>query len=131
MSSFFWNVRGFNKISKHSVVKKWIQQEKLQFGCLLETRVRHQKAENIVKTVFQDWSFISNYDSHRLGRIWVVWSPNVRLTPCFTSSQMVTCSVKVEGMENEQKNSFKGAASNIANKLIAPKYRRPWKLPQV
>ena len=32
---------------------------------------------------------------------------------------------------NEQKNSFKGAASNIANKLIAPKYRRPWKLPQV
>ena len=99
MSSFFWNVRGFNKMSKHSIVRKWVSQEDLQFGCILEMRVQEKKAERIVGSVFPEWSFISNYAFNRLGRIWEVWSPRVRLTPCFTSGQMITCSVLMENME--------------------------------
>jgi len=106
MSSFFWNVRGFNKMSKHSVVRNWVHQEELQFGCLLETRVREKKAEDIVKKVFPDWSYLTNYSFNRLGRIWVVWSSKVRLTPCFTSGQMITCSVLMEGAETEFFCSF-------------------------
>ena len=43
MSSFFWNVRGFNKPLKHSVVKKWLSNNDMKFGCILETRVKEQK----------------------------------------------------------------------------------------
>ena len=118
MSSFFWNVRGFNKDSKHSVVRNWVLKEKLQFGCILETRVKQSKAESIVKSVFRDWSFISNYDSNRLGKIWVVWSPSVRLTPCFTSSQIITFSVQMEGKEDEFFCSFVYASNLVEERKL-------------
>lgn len=118
MSTFFWNVRGFNKSSKHSVVHDWVLKEGLQFGCFLETRVKRRKSASIVKTVFQDWSFISNYDSHRLGRICVVWSPRVRMTPCFTSSQMITCSVQMEGREGEFFTFFVYASNFVDGRKI-------------
>ena len=73
-------------MSKYSVIRNWILHENLQFGCILETRVKERRADSIFRSVFRDWSLISNYDFTRLGRIWVVWSPKVRLTPCFTSS---------------------------------------------
>jgi len=101
MSSFFSNVRGSNKRSKHYVVKDWVAKANLQFGCLLETRVKERQAEIVFQSVFPDWSFLSNYVSHRLGRIWVVWSSKVRLTPVFTSSKMITVSVLMEGISNE------------------------------
>lgn len=61
MSSFFWNVCDFNKMSKHYVVRDWVFKEGLQFGCLLETRVKQKKTENIVITVFQDWCFMIGF----------------------------------------------------------------------
>ena len=82
MSVFFWNVRGLNKSSKHSIVRKWLSQSSMQFGGLLETRVNEGKSSDIISSTFQDWSSLTNYyKSHRLGRIWVVWSASVRLTP--------------------------------------------------
>ena len=53
MTGFFWNVRGFNKQSKHRVVDKWIQDKGLLFGGLLETRVKEGKSERILSTVFR------------------------------------------------------------------------------
>lgn len=100
MSSFFWNVRGFNKSNKHSVVSEWIGREGLKFGCLLETRVQEKKADRIISSVFRGWSAMSNYEFNRLGRIWVVWRSDIRVTPVFKSEQMITCSVLVdEGAE--------------------------------
>lgn len=113
MSSFFWNVRGFNKKSKHSVVRQWVLKSDIQFGCLLETRVKENKSENIINSVFPDWSFLSNYDSNRLGRIWIVWNPTTRVTPFFTSAQMITCSVLLEGAENEFFCSFVYASNYV------------------
>lgn len=52
MIGFFWNVRGFNKSSKHGVVRSWVQNKELQFGCLLETRVKENKAKQIVSSIF-------------------------------------------------------------------------------
>lgn len=49
MSSFFWNVREFNKSLKHSVVKEWIGNREVKFGCILETRVKETKAGKITK----------------------------------------------------------------------------------
>lgn len=82
-------------------------------GCQLETRVKEKKSENVLKSVFPDWYFLSNYDSNRLGRIWVVWNPKVRLMPCFTSAQMITCSVLLEGAVNEFFCSFVYASNYI------------------
>lgn len=95
------NVRGFNKSSKHEVVRNWVRSKKMEFGCLLDTRVKENKANQIVSSMFQGWSFINNYEFNRKGRIWVVWSPQVRLTPVFTSSQIVTVSVLIEGETEE------------------------------
>lgn len=72
MPWFFWNVRGFNKLNKHSVMRDWIQNDSLTFGCLLETRVKSNKASRIISSVFRDWSSMTNYEFNRLGRIWVV-----------------------------------------------------------
>lgn len=71
MSNFSWNVRGFNKTTKHSVVHHWTNNNEVQFGCLLETRVKEKKANRIVSQVFNGWSFMANYEFNRLGRIWI------------------------------------------------------------
>lgn len=106
MTGFFWNVRGFNKKSKHTVVNNWIQNKGLQFGALLETRVKESKSEQIVSSVFQGWSFVNNYEYSRNGRIWVVWSPQIRVTPVYKSDQIITVSVLKEGESEEFLCSF-------------------------
>ncbi|XP_033129527.1 uncharacterized protein LOC108872236 [Brassica rapa] len=106
MSGFYWNIRGFNKPSKHSIVKDWVRRSGFQFGCIIETRVKENKAKRIIEEVFPGWSSITNYEHHRLGRIWVLWSPKVRVTPCFQSAQMITCSILLEDMAEEIFCSF-------------------------
>ena len=99
MSSFFWNVCGFNKTLKHSVLKDWLSNKDLKFGCILETRVKEGKAGRILSTVFKDWSYMTNYEYSQGGRVWVVWKDTVRMTPVYKSYQMITCSVSVQGFE--------------------------------
>lgn len=106
MTGFFWNVRGFNKQSKHRVVKNWVQEKGLQFGGLLETRVKESKSAQIISSVFPGWSAVNNYEYNRKGRIWVTWSSQVRMTPVFKSEQMITMSVLLEGEEDEFFCSF-------------------------
>ncbi|XP_010463164.1 PREDICTED: uncharacterized protein LOC104743817 [Camelina sativa] len=106
MSGFFWNMRGFNKSKKHSIVRDWLQTESLQFGCLLETRVQETKAPRIISSVFRGWSSITNYEFNDLGRIWVVWKEDVRVTPVFKSGQVVTCSILLLGNTMEFFVSF-------------------------
>ena len=62
MAGFFWNVRGFNKLLKHSVVKEWVRGSDMKFGCVLETRVKEIKAGKILNSVFGDWSAMTNYE---------------------------------------------------------------------
>lgn len=69
MECFSWNVRGFNKDLKHSVVSEWVSNKDMRFGCILETRVKEGKAGKILKKVFKDWSSITNYEDSEGGRI--------------------------------------------------------------
>lgn len=84
---------GFNKSVKHSVVKKWVQEQGFQFGALLETRVKEGRSQRISNLVFQDWNMMSNYEFAPLGRIWLLWKPEVRVTPVYKTDQMITVSV--------------------------------------
>lgn len=89
----------FNKRLKHSVVKEWISSNDMKFGCLLETRVKERKSEKILKSVFRDWSSMTNYEHSHGGRIWLVWRYSVRLTPVYKTYQLITCSV---GLQDEE-----------------------------
>lgn len=101
MIGFFWNVRGFNKKSKQDVVRSWINNKELKFGCLLEIRVKENKAYQIVLSIFSDWSFINNYEYNRKGRIWVIWSFQVRIISIFKFDQIITVLVLMEGEVEE------------------------------
>ena len=118
MSGFFWNIRGLNKTNKHPVIREWIKKSSLQFGCILETRVRESKADRIASSIFRDWSMLSNYEYSRLGKIWVVWSPKVRVTPCFKSAQLITCSILMEGAQEDIICSFVYAANRAEERRV-------------
>ncbi|KAF8092913.1 hypothetical protein N665_0396s0003, partial [Sinapis alba] len=96
----------FNKLSKQDVVRDWIKKNSFQFGCIIETRVKESRAGGIVSSVCPGWSTISNYEHNRLGRIWVLWGPKVRVTPCYKSGQLITCSILFEGSSEEVFCSF-------------------------
>lgn len=80
---------------KHNVVKSWIQAVRPSFGSFLETRVQIQNAEDIIKSTLPGWSSLSNYDHHRLGRIWVCWTNDVQFTPLLKSAQHITSLVTI------------------------------------
>lgn len=99
MSSFFWNVRGFNKPLKHSIVREWVGNNELMFGSILETRVKEKKAEGILNSVFRGWSYMMNYENSQGGRIWFVWKDEVCIMPVYKSDQLITCSVGLKDQE--------------------------------
>lgn len=113
MSSFFWNVSGFNKPTKHSILRNWLQDQNIQFGGILETRVKEGKAPCILNSVFGEWSYMSNYEFNQGGRIWVLWRDSVRISPGFKSDQLITCSVLLQGEEEEFFCSFVYALNTV------------------
>lgn len=86
-------------------MQKWMQENEFFFGCVLETRVKECKAQSIVSTVFPSWSFMSNYEFNRLGRI---WNDKVRLTPVFKSGQIL-----MDGQAKEFFCSFIYASNSV------------------
>jgi hypothetical protein len=57
---------------------------KVSILCLIETRVKQDKAQEIVNALVPGWDWINNYGTHRLGRIWICWNPGL------TSSKLVS-----------------------------------------
>lgn len=78
---------------KHDIVRSWIRSAKSSFGCLLETRVQKDNSD-IIASVFPGWSSLTNYDYHRLGRIWLIWSDKITITTLYKSPQLITVKVK-------------------------------------
>lgn len=120
MSGFFWNIRGFNKQSKHLVAKEWIRRSGFQFGCFIETRVKENRVKGILEKVVPGWSYLANYEHNSLGRIWFTWNPKVRVTPCFQSAQLVTVSILMEGCVEEV------FCSCVYGKNLADERRELW-----
>ena len=113
MVGFFWNIRGFNKKIKQKAVSNWVRSSNMEFGCIIETRVKERKAKKIITETIEGWDSITNYEFKNLGRIWVVWRQDVRMTPIYKSSQVITCSVLRKGEEKEFLCSFIYAANGV------------------
>ena len=90
ISLFAWNTRGFNKMRKQTAICSGIQSAKPSFGCLIETRVWEENSVSILNSALPNWNFLTNYDHHRLGKIWVCWAGDVSVTLLFKSAQCVT-----------------------------------------
>ncbi|KAH0898700.1 LOW QUALITY PROTEIN: hypothetical protein HID58_048268, partial [Brassica napus] len=97
MTSFFaWNMCGFNMPCKHRAVRSWIQSEKPRIGCLVETRVREEKLIKCMDAAMPHWKVLTNYEHHKLGRIWFCWSSEeVMVTKLHMSDQIISCAIQI------------------------------------
>jgi exonuclease III len=94
MKILIWNIRGFNIPFKQQEVRKEVKRLNVNIICLVETRVKKDKAQNIKNAVLTGWNLIHNYDMHWLGRIWVCWDPGITSIKQLSShEQVVTCQV--------------------------------------
>lgn len=73
---------------------------------MIETRAKEGKAKRVGDTIFRNWPVLTNYEYNHVGHIWVVWKNNARLAPFYKSSQVITCSAKLEAQEDEFFCSF-------------------------
>lgn len=73
MNIISWNVRGLNKGYKQKELKNFISVNKVVLIAVLENRVKEEKAEAVIKKVFNSWRWIVKYNVAPSGRIWVVW----------------------------------------------------------
>lgn len=71
----------------------------MSFGCILETRVKESKSDGVLKKVFKDWSYMTNYEHNQCGRIWLVWREEVNMIPVYKTDQLITCSVRLPDQE--------------------------------
>jgi len=119
MSSFFsWNTRGFNQPRKHNIVRSWIQAVRPSFGSFLETRVQETNSLSVLQSILPGWSYLTNYDHHRLGRTWVDSSDVVVMTLLTKSSQHITCSVQIVGTREQFICSFVYASNFPSERRI-------------
>ncbi|XP_020262988.1 uncharacterized protein LOC109838968 [Asparagus officinalis] len=96
-----WNIRGFNKSSKHLVVKKFIQDYKISFLALLETKVAIEKMKIIAAKIAKDWQWTSNVQhTANKARIWVLWDSNYISVQNINSSEQFM-SFKVESKDGK------------------------------
>lgn len=63
--------------------------------------------------MFPGWPSLTNYENHRLGRLWIVWKDNVRGTPIYKSPHLITCSILVEWRSDETNFTFVYASNLV------------------
>lgn len=72
-----WNIRGLNDLSKQREIRSLVSRLNIHLFCIIETRVKFAKSALTQKAMLSGWEFVSNYNLHYLGRIWICWNKNV------------------------------------------------------
>lgn len=87
-----WNIKGLNDLSKQREIRSLVKGLKLQVICIIDTRVKSGKVDRIKETILLGWGFVSNYEFHHLGRIWVCWNiPEVKVGMISKSEHVISC----------------------------------------
>lgn len=93
-----WNVRGFNDASRHKEVKKFLLHEDIKVLGILETKIKAANEKALLSSCFLNWSFLTNSQPTKTGRICVCWDPafcQVHLIE--SSTQFILCEILVLG----------------------------------
>ncbi|XP_011101564.1 uncharacterized protein LOC105179617 [Sesamum indicum] len=88
-----WNVRGLNKRDHQLAVQDIVDEFRLQFIGLLETRVRGNNASLFQSILLPQWKWFTDYGSSG-NRVWIAWDDNfvdVDVVECGT--QFIHCHV--------------------------------------
>ena len=94
MTILVWNVRGLNDPLKQKGVVSRIRELKVNLACLIETRVKEQNMENIIRRHFVGWKVLSNYSNEASnGRIWFLWNSLFHVELVDYMDQCITCIV--------------------------------------
>ena len=68
-----WNVRGMNAPNRTKEIKQYLDRNHISLVGLLETRVKDKNKKRIQNKFVLNRCWVSNYDHHRKGRVWVGW----------------------------------------------------------
>lgn len=89
-----WNTWGLNKVGKTIEIGSWLRCLGPTISILLETRVKHNKAESVRKKLDLKYQYLDNYDYHLNGRIWLLQDDTkVEIKPISCTSQLLHCGV--------------------------------------
>lgn len=72
-----WNIRGLNNPKKQEDIAIFLKKHRISLVCLLETKVKKEKEQQIANHIFRNWSWVTNANNDSKGRIWVAWLPNI------------------------------------------------------
>ncbi|XP_060972431.1 uncharacterized protein LOC133038330 [Cannabis sativa] len=93
-----WNVRGMNKKDKQRDILDVCRENKVGFGALFETKVKHQKVVDDVVNNFPNWEIFSSEIISR--RILLLWQRKfVSVDILIEDPQLIHCKVRIRGLQ--------------------------------
>lgn len=87
-----WNVRGLNKRARHIEIGSHLRKMEVSCVALLETRVKENNANKIMRILGNNWSWTNNYEHHINGRIWIIWkNDDIEIKVMEKYDQLIHC----------------------------------------
>ena len=96
MKILVWNVRGLNHPLKQKEVVNRINKLQVCIVCLLETRVKENKKQEIVDKWFAGWRLLQNYSHALNGQIWLLWRDYCQVSLVDTTDQSITINTQYD-----------------------------------
>ena len=121
-----WNVWGLNNTHKQQEVRNWIQFQNLDIVGLLETRISHNKMEEVQASTFPlNWGTINNIEGNINCRILVGWNSSKFCVQCVhVIDQWVTCDVSSVGNPQVTRFTFVYGSNNYSDRVSLWHYLR-------
>ncbi|XP_061371391.1 uncharacterized protein LOC133313955 [Gastrolobium bilobum] len=120
---------------KHQGVQHFLRKRGVDVLAILETKLSHRLADQIVEKKFVGWKCDHNFSSHAAGRILILWKPQkVTLTVLHMSAQLMHCSILDSSSGNIFQISFVYGMHSITARRalwtsllnIGATMNRPW-----
>ena len=94
MKILAWNIRGFNHPLKQREVVGRVHRLNPRLVCLLETRIKEHKMQEIFSKQFPGWKLFHNYSIAHNGRIWFLWKDSIQVSLISLTNQSITCRIE-------------------------------------
>lgn len=94
MKILTWNVWGLNRVPIHHEIRSLIAQKNVSFVGLLETKVRSSNLLQVMNTIIpNNWMDHRNINHCSTARIWICWSPSIKVTILEESAFHIHCMI--------------------------------------